>query len=461
MGKVKGDKPPSGIEVFYDVRDGSYWYRLSGRYVALKKSDILMHFRAAGLREDIFFDGQREIDWPLYNSQLNAMIDYAGALAGHRVGIFKDGSNRKFLITDEAANVWNDLPKRAPEPKFFAAFIQELLPSGQWNDFCHWLAIALRSLRRGDFRPGQVVVLAGPSGCGKSLLQGIITEILGGRSANPFRYMMGLTQFNKDLCGAEHWPIEDPATTTDLRTRRQFGAMLKECTVNRDFSIHQKGKDAISLPIFRRVTISVNDEPENLVVVPPLDPSIQDKVFLFHCKKVVTAFHQFRAVDGTPTLLEETKTDGDVDRSAVWQHIMKEIPVIQNWLLQTFKAVGPDRRDDRFGIKAWHHPDLLAELVAFAPEYRLLNLIDEVLWADVAQGEPLVAWKGRAVELEKQLRASQFAFEVEKCLRHTNQAGSYLGKLAKVEPQRITRHVYAGYPSWEIKPPPALTEKKQ
>lgn len=460
MGKVKADKPPSGVEVFYDVRDGSYWYKLSGRYVSLKKSDILMHFRAAGLREDIFFDGQREIDWPLYNSQLHSMIDYAGSLAGHRTGIFRDGSKRQFLITDEPANIWDDLPSEASEPKFFSAFIQELLPDGQWRDFCFWSAIGLRSLIRGDFQPGQVVVLAGPSGCGKSLLQQIITAIFGGRTANPFRYMMGLTQFNKDLCGAEHWAIEDPSTTTDLRARRHFGAMLKECTVNLYFSIHQKGKDALSLPIFRRVTISVNDEPENIVVVPPLDPSIQDKVFLFHCKKVVEAFKEFRTVNGTPALLPEVKSDGDVDRKAVWKHIESEIPLIRNWLLKSFVTVAPDARDDRFGIRSWHHPDLLSELVAFSPEYRLLNLIDQVLWSDVKQGEPLVPWKGRAVELEKVLRESKFGFEVEKALRHTNQAGSYLGKLAKSEPHRITRHVYAGYPSWEIKPPASLTEKK-
>lgn len=455
--------PPSHIEVFYDVRDGSYWFKLSGRYVSLKKSDITMHFRALGLRggnDADWFDGQPEIEWPLYNAQLRAMIDYAGSLGGHKTGIFKDGSGRQFLVTDQCAGVWDEVPKKAAVPKFFDALLTELLPAPQYDYFCHWLAIALRSLRRGDFRPGQVVVLAGPAGCGKSLLQAIVTDLLGGRAANPFRYMMALTQFNKDLAGAEHWMIEDPATTTDIRTRRQFGAMLKECTVNRDFSIHQKGKDALSLPLFRRVTISVNDEPENIVVVPPLDPSIQDKIFLFHCGRVTEAFSEFRTVDGTPALLPESKNDGELDRNAVWQRVREEVPLIRSWLLNTFKAVPSEIRDDRFGIKAWHHPEMLSELLAFTPENRLLNLIDEVLWADVKKGDPLLFWKGRSVELEKTLRDSPFAFEVEKALRHTNQAGSYLGKLCKSEPDRITKAVNDGYTTWTIKPPPSLTNGK-
>jgi len=437
---VKRAEPPSKIEIFFDVRDGAYWYKLGGRYVALKKSDLQMHLRTIGLRDDIYFDGLRELDWPLWNSQLHAMIDYAGSLAGHRVGLFTDGSSRKFLVTDEANGPWQTVPKQIEEPPLFAALVQELLPGDQATFFCYWLAIALRSLRRVDFRPGQVVILAGPAGCGKSLLQTIITEILGGRAANPFRYMMGLTQFNKDLASAEHWQIEDPQTTTDIRTRRQFGAMLKECTVNRDFSIHQKGKDALSLPIFRRVSISVNDEPENLAVCPPLDPSIQDKVFLFHCAKVEKAFAPFRT-DG-----------GELDRAKLWEAVQAEVPAIRNWLLKAFKSIPKNVRDDRFGVTFWHHPDLLAELSALAPETRLLQLIDSVLYPPKSDAVAR-PWEGKAIELEQELRRSEFAFEVEKVLRFFGACGSYLGKLARSQAQRVSKRVHDGYTLWTINPP--------
>jgi hypothetical protein len=397
----------------------------------------------------------RELDFVLYITFSKIqMIDYAGSLAGHRVGIFGDGSNRKFLVTDECSGVWAEMEKKA-EPKFFIEFIRELLPGDQWLYFCHWLAVGLRSLRSGDYRPGQVVVFSGPAQCGKSLLQNWITEIFGGRSANPFRYMMGLTQFNKDLIGAEHWQIEDPATTTDTRARRQFGAMLKECTVNRDISIHQKGKDALSLSLFRRVSISVNDEPENLAVVPPLDPSIEDKIFLFHCSQVKKALEQFRTKDepalpGMPALAA-----GELGRAAIWSAVIAETPAVRAWLLAKFKTVPIDLRDDRFGIVAWHHPVPKSELSALAPETRLLQLVDAVLWSEEDKRQDVIAvkWEGKSMDLENVLRTSKFGFEAEKVLKYNGAAAAYLGRLAKAHPERVSKRVKDGYTIWTINPP--------
>jgi len=442
MAKAKEDKPPTQVEVFFDSRDGAYWYKLHGRYVALKRTDLYMHLRAIGLRDDLFFDGQREIDWPLWRAQMERMVDYAGSLAGHRVGLFSDGSGRKSLVTDEACGVWEKPAKG--EPKFFKAFILELLPEGQHEYFLTWLALGLQSLRRGDFQPGQTVILAGPAQCGKSLLQNIITEILGGRSANPFRYMMELTQFNKDLIGSEHWQIEDPATTTDIRTRRQFGAKLKEATVNRDMSVHAKGKDALlNLPLSRRVSISVNDESENLAIVPPLDPSIEDKVFLFHCARAEKCFDPFR-----------TK-GGEFNREKVWATILEEVPLIRAWLLAEFVRVPKHLRDDRFGVKAWHHPTLKAELIALAPETRLLQLIDD---GHFTGDGPHTTLKAKSSEIEKLLRKSEVAFEAEKVLRFIGACGSHLGRLVKSQPQRVSKHIKDGYALWEIKPPSSTTE---
>jgi hypothetical protein len=456
------------LELFFDHRDSSYLLKISGRYVSLKKSDLFMHLRVMGFRDDVFIScgegSLRELDHVLYMTQQKQMIDYAGSLAGHRVGVFGDGSNRRFLVTDECSGVWADLQPKPPQPKLFIEAVQELLPGGQWTYFCHWLAVALRSLRRGDFRPGQVAVLAGPAKCGKSLMQNWITEILGGRSANPFRYMMGLTQFNKDLIGAEHWQIEDPATTTDIRARRQFGSMLKECTVNRDISIHQKGKDALSLPMFRRVTISVNDEPENLAVVPPLDPSIRDKVFLFHCSPIQKAFERFRAEEGTTTLpgIPSVMASGELDSASIWKAVQEETPLVRAWLLSKFKNIPEDLRDDRFGIVAWHHPDLRSELSALAPETRLLQLVDVVLWEeDKDQGMIDQKWEGKSMDLEAELRSSpRFSYEAEKVLRFNGACPAYLGKLSKTQPARISKRVINGYTLWTINPPLATKEIK-
>jgi hypothetical protein len=40
------------LEIFYDVRDGSYLTLLNGRYINMKINDLKMRFRAMGLRKN-------------------------------------------------------------------------------------------------------------------------------------------------------------------------------------------------------------------------------------------------------------------------------------------------------------------------------------------------------------------------------------------------------------------------
>lgn len=442
------------VEVFCDARDTTYWYRVNGRYLRLGSRDLRMHLKAShGLKDTewLFFEGGglRETDYPLWYAQNHSLIDYAGPLAGHRVGVFEMGG-RKFLVTEEPLQLWDDLPKKITEPKLFLSFIQELLgDQDQWLFFSHWLSFALRSLRAGDFRPGQCCVFAGDSNCGKSFLQNLITKILGGRSANPFRYMMEQTQFNADLAWGEHWQIEDPASTTDIKTRRLFGSKLKECLVNLNLSIHQKGKDALPLPVFRRVTISVNKEPENLSVIPPLDDSIKDKIFLFLCDKVQNTFEPFI----------DAKTR-EPDRKRLMGAFDAEIPVIRAWLLNGLPKLSNSLKDVRFGIQSWQHPELLSELEDLSPERRLLALIDEALFK-TGDDKDLNFEEAKSIEIERRLREGDLKFEADKILKYPGACGTYLGRLCKSHPERVTMRKIHGYSVWKITKPSNETDKNQ
>lgn len=460
----KQPKPPEHVEVFYDRRDGSYWYKVTGQYECLKKSDLYLHLRSEhGLADDIYIEGVRELDWPLLNAQRTRKLDYAGSLAGHRVGLFSDGGGRRYLVTDEARGIWDDVKKRPGTPEFFLRFIQELLPDDQWLYFCHWLAVALRSLRRGDFAPGQIIFFVGEARCGKSLLQYVITEILGGRVANPYKFLVGDTTFNKDLCGSEHWMMEDPGSTTDPRSRREFGDAIKNCVATLNFYIEQKNKDGLLLQIFRRVTCSINNESENVARIPPMDPSMIDKAFVFQCAKVEKAFAPFREVEGTPALPnmpKETQNDGELSRAKVWAAFMEEIPQIRAWILAKFKTIPAELRDDRYGIKAWQHPEIMAELSALAPETRLLQLIDQVMFSDGDKDSVMTKWEGKAMDLEAKLRESKFSYETEKILRYSGACGAYLGKLSRNHAQRVSVRKLDGYSHWTINPPSATNGEK-
>ena len=298
-----------------------------------------------------------------------------------------------------------------------------------------WLTVALEALYIGEHRPGQAMVIAGPANCGKSLLQKLITEVFGGRMAKPFQYMVGKTDFNAHMFGAEHLVIEDEAASTDIRARRDFGAHLKEITVNDHQSCHAKNRTPVSLTPFWRLSITVNEEPENLMVLPPIDEGIRDKVILLKARLMPMPM---------PTnTLEERKLFMGMLRT--------ELPAFVDFLLNWDMPV--DLESARFGVKHFHHPVLLQAIEELAPERRLLSIIDS---GGLFFGPLAEPWEGRAEELERKLRecnSGSFEREVDRLLSFPNACGSYLGRLVGKYPERITRRTVNGRTRWTVRPP--------
>jgi len=285
----------------------------------------------------------------------------------------------------------------------------ELDGETQLVTFTSWMKNRYESLRAKTRQPGQALVLAGPVDCGKSLLQQIITAILGGRSAKAMRYMSGKTEFNADLIGAEHLVLEDEQSSTDMRFRLNMGARIKEIAVNDVHSCHGKGKDAVSLRPFWTLSISLNDQEENLLVLPPITQDLADKLILLRCQKPKAEFPT-----GTHRL-----------RAAYWQKILSEVPAFAHYLVNY--SIPPQLADRRFGVRYFHHPALIASLQSLAPEAKLLELIDRELW----QGTTDEWWEGSAAELEARLRAefSEVKHEAGRLFSWGNACAAYLGRL--------------------------------
>lgn len=421
LGNMKNVTLP---ELWYDSGGRGYWMKMpSNRFLCLDKKDSSVHLIHAGLDVEEQTGPLKAVDRVFMVSRLERAVDYAGPLAGHRVGAYVTPAGNRVLVTSEARSDVFEKPKSTSKNcPMIEKFLLELLGPEQLVPFLCWLKIARATLVAGDFRPGQLVVLAGPSNCGKSLCQALITEILGGRSAKPYRYMIGETSFNGDLAAAEHLMIEDESASTDIRARRKFGASIKDFTVCDEMSVHAKGRQAITLRTFKRLSLSVNDEAENLMILPPMDASLTDKIMLFKCNRA------------------NLQSD---DRKENWRLLVADLPAFLDSLftMRVPKAmVCP-----RFGIVAYHNPEILEMIDAIAPEIRLLNLIDEVL------KESDYPWKGSAEELEKRLRSSAFGFAVEKLLYFSSATGTYLSRLAFRFPARFEARKNKGRTTWIIR----------
>lgn len=435
-GQIIEFKPPSNatgskletvatIEAYYDAARQLYLIRdARNGWVMVNETAIKRHLKQYHRTKPKDDSPLSELEMRLNEIQTESNVAFAGPLAGTKPGLIEyDG---RLILVTEGPRFLPSVPGSWPT---LGAVIENVLRdevADQRPYFYSWLKIAREALREGMNRPGQALCMAGPHDCGKSLLQGLITPLLGGRSAKPYGWMTGATDFNGDLFGAEHLMIEDEVSTTDNRSRRIFGARLKEVTVNAVQRCHAKNRTAVTLSPFWRLTITVNDEPENLMVLPPIDDSIEDKLILLRANKrpmpMPTTTHEQRAVFmGT---------------------LQAELPAFCAYLDGWEIPAG--LRSERFGIRHYHHPELLRAIDDLAPEIKLLRLIEDAGIVDADQ------WTGSANELERKLRNID-AHTADRLFSYNTACGVYLGRLARKRPDRIDQNRTKNGTKWTIK----------
>ena len=417
-GELQQNKLPSG-SAFFDTGRNLYWIlNQRGGWIALNETQFKRILRQRNISPKVRPGSYvSPLDERLIEIQQNCDVHYAGALAGNAAGVY-DMGERRILIT-ESPLIIEPLPGEWPILK---TLIDGLLRDPEFDQKAYlygWIKVAYEALRAGGLRPGKLLVLAGIHDCGKSLLQNLITKIFGGRAARPYQFMCGLTPFNSDLFEAEHLMIEDEQASYDIRSRRNFGAQLKNITATEWQRCHAKNRVAISLAPFWRLSMSVNDEPENLMVLPPIDDSIEDKIIILRAAKTSMSM---------PTATLEQRTE-------FWQRLEGELPAFLDYL--TRWEIPSELRSERFGITHFHHPEILQAIDNLAPEFRLLRLIDDELFDDVYEAGP--RWEGSAEQLERRLCGddSKCRHEARKLFTFNTACGVYLSRLAKKHPERF------------------------
>lgn len=415
------------MKLFFDHR-GAYWVKSQGgeRFISLEKADAKLELERHGLAKEGYEPNLTKQDSVLWRARHFGSVKYAGPIAGYRAGVVELDSGEQVLVTTES-RFWRVKPKAGKIP-FFESVIETLFDGGQENVLA-WLACAVKSLERGDFAPAPMLALVGDAGCGKSFFQFLVTQLLGGRVAKPYAWLAGRTNFNEDLAQAEHLSIEDESASTDIRTRRTFGAGIKQLAVNRDLHVNGKGKLALTLPTFRRITASLNADGDHILILPPMDESIRDKVSLHRCQ---------------PAKLFEDRLDNVAA-------IEKELPAIIAFL-KSYR-VPPALRCPRYGAKAWHDAELLQLLEESQPETKLLAIIDA---SDLIQS--LEGWQGSATELEEVISKSNLGNQASKLFYYPAACGAYLSKLATRFPERISFSRDGTARKWTIKGGKSVTQ---
>jgi hypothetical protein len=426
-------------QFYYDSGTRLYWRQDSNRTFILVDEKSVSRALAVELGLSRKSDGGgSEVEHALNAVQTKFNVAYAGPLAGYRAGLHMEGV-RRLLIT-EGPTLIEPMEGKWPLISQLLARMFQCGGIDQRPYFYGWLKCAVECLQSGLRRPGQAIVLAGPPGSGKSLLQSLITQVLGGRSERPFTYLAGDSSFNGELFACVHQQVEDEIATRDMRSRRRIGTAIKGMVANETQRCRRMRTEAIALKPMWRISISLNDEPEDLLVLPPLDMGIRDKFILF------------AIADGPAPM--PIRSVGD--RDAMWNALVAELPAFL-WYLQHWE-IPQDLLHQRYGVSEFHHPQLLAALRQTAPEERLLEIIDIAVFngMDSACSE---LWQGGALELEQELLRTDFQREVTALFSFNGASGTFLRRLSQNHPDRIRSTIVRGRTRWIIQPPAALAEE--
>ena len=402
-------------------------------WMEVNEAGLKRHLRKRGLSASNKYGSLSEVEDAITQIQLKNHIDWYGKLAGQLAGVFEDRGKRLLVVQSPEF-----LDQKEGDWPTISHLLNHMLVTEdsdiQLKTFLGWLSVAVKSLYSLEHSLGQAMVFAGAPKSGKTLtLDKIIVPLLGGRMGKPFNFMSGKTRFNKELFEAEVQVIDDEASSDKRTDRTGLKAQIKQMTATRDHRLEAKGVDAVMVSPFWRLVIAVNNNPEAISVLPLLSDDVADKVIVL-------------AVNDGPVM----PIDKD-EKLLKIKKIEQELPCFLDYLLKY--EIEESMSDDRFGITAYHNPEMSSILLAPETTDRFLYLIRYALNGHTHAFSPTGCFKGTASEIYAQIKKGlqePLASEFDRiCIRNGNNGFSQqLGYCRRRNPNGLVRRI--GKTEWSI-----------
>lgn len=367
-------------------------------------------------------------------------VDVAMPLAGYCAGL-EPMNEIRLLVT---------VSPKLPQPKAgdypaLGRLLSELTGVGkdeygdvQFKTLTLWLARAWRSIAENITLSGHCLILAGPRSASKTMFQErIITAILGGRKAKAALVLVKDKDFTADLASSEHLYLADELVSKDYRARMNLAEKIKSFVANRGQSVHPKGVDQMTLDPRWRLSISLNDEPDRLAMLPPLDDAdIADKVILLRCYPV-------------------TRPSDDLEQARWIKQLIEEIPA---FLHDAIAMQVPDELREldgvRFGLRSFLHPGLMADMNANESESTAMAVIDKLFWSPDCEAIEDSASNIRLMLVAKASSDGAMRAEVDRLFPNELRVGGVLSRIMTRYPGRVEKPDRHGNKRfWRILPP--------
>jgi hypothetical protein len=406
------------FDCFYDD-NGGYWENedeARSRFFKRSENQLKRALKKRRLRDKPDRDKgevMSEIESFLERVEMKSRVFYAAPLSGYRAGLVTI-QGEPALITRTHQLIEPKIPsegQRVENPECPGFPIYYGLTKRMFDDeedgvfqlhyWLGWLQHALESLY--TYRPtsGLALAIAGDPNCGKTLQTDLLAVMFGGRSAKPYDWMIGRDNFNPEIAQCALLLIDDEAADGSHKARNNLKAQVKKFVANSSVRIRGMHTPAIDVKFFARLVFLLNLEESNVIVLPPVDGDLADKMMLLKAYK-----HSM-----------PMPTRRISERQRFWEALMEEIPHFLWWILNEYEL--PEEywpeRDGRYYVKPYCHPEIASMLHCLSRSSQTWELIQKHIFSQnygsfklhvkgVGQVElPKGVWIGSATDLVESL----------------------------------------------------------
>jgi hypothetical protein len=368
--------------------DGRHYFRqiANESWKPFERHDIALHLKAERKVSPKPDKGVSGVERCLAHIQSHQSVVGAAPFIMKPAGLLRINNlevlninTRRVLSPASGQAVWGEHGPFSWLSRYLDAFFD---PKEQLDYFLSWWSHFYRAAFHQIPRSGQNIFIAGETGVGKTLLSTVIVSALVGGSADARDYLLGEDKFGSELFEVALWCVDDATLTAEQTTRKKFSGMIKAMAANKKFRYHAKFRIPLMVEWHGRVIVTLNRDPESILVLPELESSILDKIMLF------------KTADETVEFPEQSELESILQR---------ELPFFARFLLD-YKIPEHCKGKSRFGIKPYHEASLFQTAQQSSPAAGFLEILDDwkarYFTGNDSQRE---YWEGNAYQLHKEI----------------------------------------------------------
>ncbi len=426
--------------LYYD--GAKYWRKPGETWECSKKDDTVLYLRSLGLSTKKTDVRLSEVEEALLSAQTTCRVDSAAPCVFQGEGVVWHNQSR--ILNTARCKVLAPAKKIGlawgEGFRWTAQFIDELFDPTQREIFLAWLKRFYVGCWENRLEDGQTLFISGATGRGKTYLSRCVIAKMVGGFGDPSDYLNDSNIFTDDIDGQALWCVDDNVSGGSEGKKLTFGEKVKKLTSGTGLVGRRFYEKRVSLPWHGRIVVTLNEDPEALRVIPNTEQSIMDKITLLKCSP------------GAPAFLSLSGNAGRADQ---------ELPFLCRWLIEHVPG-GHVVGTSRYGVKEYHHPDLLAAARSGENSTAVGELVDvfaDEWFKDAGSGD---AWEGTTIALMADLSARQLAETLRMTVGSSTQAfGRALSKLASKSGSPIEKTIVDGKAWWRIaRRAPAAARKK-